>query len=357
MTFESNIEKVKTTRLSLWGNAAAGMRASMVMSNSEVKGIRQALGEIEKTQESLKMEGLSQLSFTLGVLNLIFLVFVFAKAPQHIWVVYGLEAVVLIPAWWVQMIKEYNGHFFIVDFCWITNVLGTTYMLLSIPGLIPASFQLFAFQFFYACALGPLSWAAMILHNGMVFHSIEKITSLFIHYLPCVVVYAIVHHSDRVQESWPGRFPTKAEFEETTMLSMYKYGTIFYFTWLFFHGAWLLTIGVDFPKRGWATVFDNLYGRMDLGPKFTKLTGFTTIRGHAATYLGLHCFGCQLSFLWPAWCLRLKALHVFWLVAVLTSSVWSGAGYYDFVFAKKYTMVLQELLEEKESPKANKKDK
>lgn len=350
VALDHNLDGVRKGRLSVFGFAAGGMRRTLLMSNSEVKGIRAALAEVEKQSDELKGEGLSQVSFSLGILNLILIVYVFANSPQHFFVLYGLEGLVLVPLWWFTMIRDHNGAFFILDYCWVINIGGFAFMLLSAANLIPASIQLPAFAVFYSAALGPTSWATVALHNGMVFHSVEKISSIFVHYLPCVVCFCIVHYSDRVQESWPGRFPTRAQFEEeVTMWSMYMYGSMHYLVWAAFYDTWLLTIGVDLPeKKGMATVFDNVYKRMSLGPKMTSLTGFTTLRSHAAVYLFFHCIAAHINYIWGTLTLRFASLHILWLVVILVSTVWNGAGYYDFVFAKKYTMVLQELLEEKE---------
>lgn len=133
------------------------------------------------------------------------------------------------------------------------------------------------------------------------------------------------------------------------MWSMYMYGSMHYFMWAVPYDTWLLTIGVDLPeKKGMATVFDNFYKRENLAPKMTSLTGFVTLRSHAAVYLFFHCIAAHINYIWGTLTLRFASLHYLWLVMILISTVWNGAGYYDFVFAKKYTMVLQDLLEEKE---------
>ena len=43
----------------------------------------------------------------------------------------------------------------------------------------------------FGIANGPLGWAAMMLNNAMVFHSLEHMASLFIHAGPPVVTWTL----------------------------------------------------------------------------------------------------------------------------------------------------------------------
>merc|ERR1712107_365138 len=111
-----------------------------------------------------------------------------------------------------------------------------------------------AFITFYACGLGPLSWACLLLGNGFVFHSIEKISSLFIHITPSLVLWTVTFHNEKLTETWPGRFPTTLEMNTWGKREIFYHGVQFYAVWLLLHSVWLLTHGVTCPQRGLATV-------------------------------------------------------------------------------------------------------
>eukprot|EP00401_Gymnodinium_catenatum_P054027 CAMPEP_0117515710 /NCGR_PEP_ID=MMETSP0784-20121206/30719_1 /TAXON_ID=39447 /ORGANISM="" /LENGTH=374 /DNA_ID=CAMNT_0005311533 /DNA_START=35 /DNA_END=1159 /DNA_ORIENTATION=- len=358
--FDCNLQKYRS-------NASLQPRTNTVLlSTAEVRGIRQALEEVEKQKKELEqVEGLSQFTFFAGIVNVVMTTFVFAKYPQSTWLFYGIECAFLIPAWWYEMTVKMKGFFFMFDFCWFTSAVFGIYMALSYFSMVPVEWQRSAFLVFYSCGLGPMSWACIILHSGMVFHSLDKSASLFIHYTPVLVTYALIHNSDAVAEAWPGRFPTVAELSPQSVATyptgpvpswffyideIYLHGWRFYMAWWFLHGLWLLTIGVYLPQKGFNTVFGNIYERANLGEILSKKTGLKDIRSHAAIYLAVHWAGSSFAFFWPTAVFRNGfniPTHAVWIVVVFLSAVWNGAGHYDFIFAKKYTKVIQTLLDEK----------
>merc|ERR1712232_783846 len=110
--------------------------------------------------------------------------------------------------------------------------------------VIPTEWRMSCYILFYSCAHGPLSWAAIVLFQGLVFHSVEKMTSLFIHILPTIVCLSLRMDPDTLQEQWPNRFPTQEEWDLVTGWDVTYPGIVWYFCWLGLHGAWLLTVGV-----------------------------------------------------------------------------------------------------------------
>jgi len=312
---------------------------------AERQGMKAALDVIQEQRHRLEMEGLSQHSFALGVMNLVVTVFVFASFPEYLWILYTIKCFVFIPAWFFKMIQVYNGALFLLDFCWVANICSGFYFTLLLFNIVPESMRRGAFITFYACGLGPLSWACLLLGNGFVFHSIEKISSLFIHITPSLVLWTVTFHNDKLTETWPGRFPTTLEMNTWGKREIFYHGVQFYAVWLLLHSVWLLTHGVTCPQRGLATVFDDLFRKHKLDKVFGKYTGFKSYRAHAATYLFLHGVLATLSFLWPAVCFLTWPLHTAWVGVLLLSAIWSGAGYYDFILSKKYTKSIVKMLD------------
>merc|ERR1712113_867194 len=96
------------------------------------------------------------------------------------------------------------------------------------------------------------------------------------------------------------------------------------------------------------TVFDGLYTKNKLGDKFQKKFGLTSIRSHAAIYLGLHALACSICYTWSMLCYKFWIVHTAFGLVLLMSVVWNGAGYYIDAFKGGYTNALQTLLPKQE---------
>jgi len=341
---------------------AEGTRRSLArsLSSKEYVDIDMAIRVIDKEkerfQDQLQEEGLSQLTFSLGIFNLIATSWIIGRWPQYLWVFYGVKCFILIPTWWAKVIQRYNGGLWIFDFCWVANLLFGLYMAVSFFGAVTDErYQRSFFLCFYAIALGPLGWACLVLHNGLVLHSVERTASLFIHMTPTVVAWTIVTFPEEMAKTWPGRFPGAQALAEVELLDLYMHGFLAYVCWLALYATWLLSIGVNCdcggPLGKYNTVFDDLYKKHNLADTFTKWTGTSNIRVHASLYLLLHCIACAMAFGWPLVCLRCNWAHLGFGLVLVGCSTWWGAGYYDYLLSRKYMKILRQLLEDSRSQK------
>jgi hypothetical protein len=80
-------------------------------------------------------------------------------------------------------------HYFMADLCYFVNLM----LLLSI-WVFPNSRRLMISA--YCLSYGNNAWAIAMWRNSMVFHSLDKVTSLFIHIMPPVVLHCLVHLVD-----------------------------------------------------------------------------------------------------------------------------------------------------------------
>lgn len=334
----------KTDRLSIKSIESVLQRT---ISGAERDGIQSALDVVDEQKAHLLEEGLSRMSFFFGVLNVVLTALVLFKYPEHLWLFYGAKCIVLIPAWLFQMIRLYNGALFILDYCWVANICFCLYMALSVFNVIPASLQPRFFLVFFASALGPLGWACILLHNGLVFHNIEKISSLFIHFTPIVVSLTIVYYQEKLATAWPDRFPGATELGEFTMLDVYLHGLMFYMAWWIPYTLWLASVGIYAPDHGRATVYNNLYIKHKSVFEKTKLK---SVRSNAMFYLVTHLVLVNVGLLWAALCFRFLILHFAFGLLVFFSAAWNGAGYYEYLIANSYTKVVRKLLNEKQAP-------
>jgi hypothetical protein len=80
--------------------------------------------------------------------------------------------------------KSHNWHWFLLDFCYFANILMCVFL-----WLLPKNHYLFFVVF--AIVNGPLMWAIVVFSNALVFHSVDKTTSLLIHITPILVSYVV----------------------------------------------------------------------------------------------------------------------------------------------------------------------
>jgi hypothetical protein len=72
---------------------------------------------------------------------------------------------------------------FLIDFCYFVNFLCFAHLF-----VLPRSSALFTMAF--ACANGPVAFAIIAWRNSLVFHELEKVTSVFIHFLPALLMFS-----------------------------------------------------------------------------------------------------------------------------------------------------------------------
>ena len=133
-------------------------------------------------------------------MNTIVTPFLAGFIPQYfyIWhtVVSNLSLIVYVTYWYnfqkacflltlrLWCYRREKLHYFLFDFCYFTNLLLLVYL-----WLIPAGhFAGYLFIVLFCFANGPLLWATALWRNSLVFHSVDKMTSLFIHISPAITV-------------------------------------------------------------------------------------------------------------------------------------------------------------------------
>lgn len=325
--------------------------------DKEMEGIRAALAEVEHSKEAVvEGEGLTVTNFVAGVLNLLFCTYFMGAYPEHFWVLYAVQAWILVGAWWYTVATREGGIFYMMDFCWMGNAIFSIYMGLLLLDVVPMFMRHWLFVAFYGSVMGPMHWAALLLNSGLVFHDVVSTASTFIHTFPCWVCMIIQLQPELFEQNWPGRFPTQAQWQATSWREVWTIGATFYFTWWAVHSTWLLTIGQELPGMGYKTVFNNLYNNANLAPKLTKLTGSENKRMHTFAYLLIHAFACQTGYMFATWTWQLKYLGPAFGCFVWICVVRNGARHYDFLFSKKYTLVLEQLISEREASRGAKKD-
>jgi len=100
------------------------------------------------------------------------------------------KAIVLI-TYRVYSYSKMNFQFFLLDFCYFTNLLILLYVWLPEVVSVPAHLRGALFTICFCFANGPVLSAIVLWNNSLVPHSNDKMTSLFVHVSPSLTMWAI----------------------------------------------------------------------------------------------------------------------------------------------------------------------
>ena len=114
---------------------------------------------------------------------------------------------------------------FLADLCYFVNV-----MLVLAIWVFPNSRRLLISA--YCLSYGNNMWAIAMWRNSRVFHSLDKVTSLFIHIMPPVVLHCLVHLIDPVY--CEQRFPAISRIKHVELYGLREmiiWATVPYAIW------------------------------------------------------------------------------------------------------------------------------
>ena len=155
-------------------------------------------------QEEPMIRFFDKMSFVCGVGFLIGTQHTLLLYPQYFWVWYSAIIFVLLVLRWFYYTHQ-KLQYFMYDFCYFHNVLMFSAIGLSLGneyifenGYIEQEHFNFhkewltwLWEVIFVLSNGPLLFAIIVWRNSFVFHSIDKITSLFIHALPPLLTYCL----------------------------------------------------------------------------------------------------------------------------------------------------------------------
>mmetsp|Transcript_130549 Transcript_130549/g.325715 ORF Transcript_130549/g.325715 Transcript_130549/m.325715 type:complete len:341 (+) Transcript_130549:46-1068(+) len=281
------------------------------------------------TPSFVKLE--DKVFFVLGVVNIILLTF-FCFGPVKWLLVYftTIKFLVLIPTrFWLY--RKSKSQYFLLDLCYFANGL-----LLVQMWLLPGHEGLFAAAFSLAC--GPLMFAVALFRNSLVFHSLDKITSCFIHVSPFLTCYVIRYHQAEVNQGWNVFTSRHFEFEllppqEVGLMETFVYPFCFFLCHQVMY-ALCVNVVCRLPEDPeYLTCYRYLISG-SVGDKLKKLPG-------GERFLPFWYFTANATLVA---CLLLPGIlyyRYFWLMiaygtALVLVCIWNGANFYVEVFSKNY---------------------
>lgn len=286
---------------------------------------------------------MEKVSFVTACLNIFISAYLIGAFPEYFHYWYTIQLIYFMPLRWYKYHKI-GYHYFLADLCYFVNML----LMLSI-WFFPQSKRLLIST--YCLAFGNNAVAIAMWRNSLVFHSLDKTTTLFIHIMPCATLHVLVHlipkqmQLDKFPAIHTIKYSTPEAPEHYGLKDMIIWATLPYAIWqLSYH--FLITI----RKRakiaaGRPTSFTwlrrsyrgNFLGKFVLSfPDSMQEAVFMCIQ---YCYALLTMLPCPIWF-WYPWASASFMLFVF------SYASWNGATYYIDVFGKRMEKELNQLRNE-----------
>ncbi|KAJ8086157.1 hypothetical protein PM082_004979 [Marasmius tenuissimus] len=297
--------------------------------------VAQRMNKLQITWQSDKVvRTREKVSFFVGVMTLLCSALMLNLAPQWIHVVYTVIGGSLLTTR-AYLYKKRGFHYFLFDLCYFVTIINFVYL-----WFFPSNAALFVAC--YCLSNGSLASAVITWRNSLVFHDLDKVTSLFIHIYPPFTFTVIRHFYPDAHQ----RFPALNELAHINPLR-----------------AMLLTGGIY-------VVWQLLYYKFVLVDRWAKIesgqrtTSFSFLLNEKRGLIGKalsavpansRIFSFMTGQLLYTVLTQVPAVYVlydsaFWsgvfLMVIFSVSVWNGGGYYIEVFGRKFERELEALRKE-----------
>ncbi|CAF0741531.1 unnamed protein product [Didymodactylos carnosus] len=337
---EKTIHELKDDTHELWNKTKTRLKNQ----RRELKDEFQK--RIQKWREHLKkpniIKGRDKISFSIGVANACGTPLIAGKWPHLLPLVYTIQAIFLITMRFF-IYKKKSWHYFIYDLCYFVNVLTLIYL-----WILPGSPVLFTAA--YLLAHGPLALAIILWRNSLVFHSMDKVTSCFIHMYPPLTLYTIrwlLPYDYQLTH-----YPAIAKLgDRLNVFSSLFYVIVAYVIWNILYYILIVYGRREKVEKGLRTTSYTwlLADEKGFVSRIIKKFGGSVKNYKVELYMLLQ-FGYALISVIPAclWYYRYMMVNVLFLCSIFAVSVYNGATFYIDVFSQRYIKSLK-LLDESDS--------
>ncbi|KAI0124416.1 F-box protein [Xylariales sp. AK1849] len=280
-----------------------------------------------------------KVSFICGVMNILISGYLIGGYPEYFHYWYTAQLLYFMPLRFYSYHRR-GYHYFLADLCYFVN-----FLLCFSLWLFPASKRLFVAS--YCLAFGNNAVAIIMWRNSLVFHSFDKVTSLFIHIMPCVTLHCIIHliPEETQRKNFPALWTVKTSppgspTAYANVISMLAWSTIPYLFWQLSYYFFITVRRREKIAAGRPTSYTWLrksYSKTWIGkfvlslPDVLQEPAFMMIQYLYAVLTMLPC---------PLWFYSRWASAIF-LTTVFTWSVYNGSTYYIDVFGKRFQKELE----------------
>jgi len=178
-------ETIKTVKSRL-AETQLGCKLSEAQGNAKRRLRKAVTGNPDKKvrdymKEVPQVKLVDKLSFTFGVICIVLTEFLALRQPTYFIQFYLLLMTLLLANRYLEY-SALNEHLFMLDFCYFMNV-----SVIIQTSLFPS--YLLWYKANYVLCMGVLMMAIVVWQNSLVFHSLDKLTSIFIHVFPPLTLH------------------------------------------------------------------------------------------------------------------------------------------------------------------------
>ncbi|WVW82794.1 hypothetical protein I302_104805 [Kwoniella bestiolae CBS 10118] len=278
-----------------------------------------------------------KISFLFGVMSLAFTCLLYGMRPDYMPLAYTIQSALYLPLRFYTYKRKAWHYFLFGDLCYFVNVLDLLWI-----WVFPSSTVLFICC--YLLTLGPIASAIITWRNSLVFHSLDKIISIFIHIYPPMVLSVIRHNYPNAEERYPG-LKDVGNYKWYTMILL---SGVPYIIW---QGAYYKFISLDRKSKIESGQRQNSFQYL-LNDKRGPIG--KALRGIRPEHRELWFIFCQLIysiiFMVPpaALFIHSSTASSAFLIIIFAVSAWNGASFYVEVFGRKFERELEILRKEME---------
>jgi hypothetical protein len=310
-----------------------------IVTGSEQKRIRDHLKESEEEPKFVKF--VDKIGFTFGVLNIVACQYFLLNIPEYFSIWYcGIVPIILISRFY--HFKSLNWHYFLIDFCYFVNIC--TLLNLS---LLKDS-RIFS-KVCFIHATGTLPLAIPIWRNSLVFHDYDKIVSVYIHILPCMLYYTI---------RWHNTLKASDHSLDGLYVQDYVLAILLYLFWQIIYilkteildkekfnaNPDLLTSLRWMSKDTKNPLARSVLKLLRMIRLFEKHEEYDSTSMKTKGVFVMSQFAITLVSLLPSYIIyKSSTLHLLYIAGIFTVSVFNGASFYIEVFSVRYHSQLEKL--------------
>ncbi|ORY00778.1 hypothetical protein K493DRAFT_194973, partial [Basidiobolus meristosporus CBS 931.73] len=306
----------------------------------KIKLVEQREKMARKWQEKHVIRLRDKISFVLGVSNIFSVAYLVGRIPAWMPEWYTFWAVGLVFLRFV-IYKSKAWHYFVFDLCYFVNVLVIFYL-----WVFPKNAYIFSAAF--CLSHGPILWAVVAWRNSLVFHSLDKVTSTFIHIAPPFTLYTIRWlipiSAQRMERygSYANQQKNKGIEDPVRFIDAILFSLLIYGIWQVLYYIFILVGRKEKVFQGKrATSITWLLE--DRKSKIGQTAAVFGDKYKIYTFMGMQLIYALVTMLPTILLYRYFWLHTAFLLGISLISLWNGSTYYFDVFTKQYVKELQEL--------------
>ncbi|CAD7697091.1 unnamed protein product [Ostreobium quekettii] len=283
-----------------------------------------------------------KIAFMLGTVNLWLGAYWLGCCRETFYKLYTVKAAVLFTTRFL-MYKQQKMHYYFFDFCYFANGLLLFYL-----WVMPTS--VFLLKVCFAYNTGIMAWSILAFRNSLVFHSLDKVTSLFLHYEPMLVAWTLrwYPHCEMLGSCRMDVRPSHGNptWEQASAADLLLYPIPLYLLWAIIYYLKIFVFSErKIQEREYATLFKYMTSNKKSG--FAKFILSFQRRWQPVVFLGFHLTFFVVALVFVVFCWRTYWVHTALIIALSCVSVWNGANFYFEVFATKYMKTVETRVAEK----------